>query len=244
MWMLPRMPEKPAANLIATGSMVQRTAYVERVMDPKLSLPACRRADSGAMWMLENPLELPGTAEESSFFKVGCMAERLTLVPHPRAQASLSTGAGGFGMSPADAKMMSASVGSLVATLPAVMADLSGSLGEKIRRNLPGPELVTNIWAGVRGLRVAGGVTEEDMGEEVPRGWRDRAFRPQEVSASGHSDREVLAAHDAETTNSHKYPQKTRKTGQPSAVRPVRHITRRTSHPCAPAGGGRPFRGE
>ena len=172
------------------------------------------------------------------------MAKRLTLLPHQRAQASLITGAEGFGMSSAEAKMMSTSVGSLVATLPAVLADLSGSLGEKIRRSLPGPELVTSIWEGVRGLRVDGGVTEEDMGEVVPRGWRDRAFRPQEVSASGHSDREVLAAHDAETTNSHKYPQNTRKTGQPSAVRPVRHITRRTSHPCAPAGGGRPFRGE
>ena len=54
--MLPRMPDKQAANLIATGSMVQRTAYVERVMDSKLSLPTCRRADNGAMWTLENLL--------------------------------------------------------------------------------------------------------------------------------------------------------------------------------------------
>ena len=41
------------------------------------------------------------------------------------------------------------------------------------------------------------------MGVVVPRGWRDRAFRPQEASASGNSDSEVLAAHDAETINSH-----------------------------------------
>ena len=102
--MLPRMPDKQAANLVATSSMVQRTAYVERVMDPKLSLPACRRADNGAMWMLENLLELPGTADGSSFFEEGCMAERITLLPHQRAQASLSTGAGRFGMSPAEAR--------------------------------------------------------------------------------------------------------------------------------------------
>ena len=38
---------------------------------------------------------------------------------------------------------MSASIGSLVAMLPAVLADLSGSLGEKIRRNLPESELVS-----------------------------------------------------------------------------------------------------
>ena len=42
------------------------------------------------------------------------------------------------------------------------------------------------------------------MGEVVPRGWRDRVFRPEEVSASGNSDRKVLAAPNAETTNSHK----------------------------------------
>ena len=99
--MLPRMPDKQATNLIATGSMVQRTAYVKRAMNPKLSLPACRREDNGAMWRLENLLELPGTAEKSSFFEKRCMGERLTLLPHQRAQASLSTGAGGFGMSSA-----------------------------------------------------------------------------------------------------------------------------------------------
>ena len=38
--MLPRIPGKQSANLIATGSMAQRTAYIERVMDPELSLPA------------------------------------------------------------------------------------------------------------------------------------------------------------------------------------------------------------
>ena len=44
---LPRMPDKRAANLIATGSMVQRTACVGRVMDSKLSLLACRRTENG-----------------------------------------------------------------------------------------------------------------------------------------------------------------------------------------------------
>ncbi|CAN0328772.1 unnamed protein product, partial [Scytosiphon promiscuus] len=105
---LPRMPDKQSANLIATSSMVQRTSYIERVMDPELSLPACQRADTSAMWMLERLLEIPGTADESS------------------AQASLSTGAGGFGLSSAESRRMSASIGSLVATVPEVLADLSG----------------------------------------------------------------------------------------------------------------------
>ena len=48
-------------------------------------------------------------------------------------------------MSTAEARRMSASVGSLVATLPAVLADLPVSLGKKVRRNLPGSELVTPV---------------------------------------------------------------------------------------------------
>ena len=35
--------------------------------------------------MLEHPLELPGTAEESLFFEEGCKAEQLTLLPPQRA---------------------------------------------------------------------------------------------------------------------------------------------------------------
>ena len=137
------------------------------------------------------------------------MVERFTLLSHQRAQARLSTGAGGFGISSAEARRMSALVGRLATTLPEVLATLPGSLGEKVPRNLPESKLVTSIWKGVKGLRDGGWVTEEDMGEVVPRGWRDRAFRPEEVSAAGNSDREVLAAHDAETIISHKAQKKT-----------------------------------
>lgn len=85
------MTDKQAADLTAIEATVQRTAYVGRAIDPKLSLPTCRRAGSGAMWMLES-LELPGTADDSSSSEEGYMAERLTLLPHQRAQASSTTG--------------------------------------------------------------------------------------------------------------------------------------------------------
>ena len=55
----------------------------------------------------------------------------------------------------------------------------------------------------MRSLRGDGGVTEEEIVEVVPRGWRDRAFRPEEVSASGDSDSDVLATCNPETINSH-----------------------------------------
>ena len=48
------------------------------------------------------------------------------LQPH-QAQASLSTERGGLGLTSAEARRMSAPIGSLVATVPEVLADLSGT---------------------------------------------------------------------------------------------------------------------
>lgn len=59
------MPDKRSANLIATSSTIQWTSYTERVMNPKLSLPACQGEDTSAWWMLERLLELPGTEDDS-----------------------------------------------------------------------------------------------------------------------------------------------------------------------------------
>ena len=139
------MPDKQAANLIATGSMVQRTAYIEGGMDPELSLPACLKADGTAMWMLEKLLGLPGTAEETSFFENGCPTNQLVLQPYQQVQARLTTGAGGFGLASAEARRMPASVGSLVATVPEALAGLSGAIGDKVQKKLPESDLVRRI---------------------------------------------------------------------------------------------------
>ena len=127
-------PSAYAGRTVGEPHRHQLTSYIDRVMDPELSLPACQRADTSAMWVRERPLELPGTADESSFFEDGCPANRKTLQPHQKAQASLSTRAGGFGLSSAESRRMSASIGSLVVTVPEVLADLSGPVGEKVRR--------------------------------------------------------------------------------------------------------------
>ena len=134
---------------------------------------------------------------------------------------------------------MSASVGSLVATLPAVLAGLSASIGVNVRRNRPESELETKLWEGGRCLRNDGEVTDEETGRVVPTGWRGKAFRPGEGNASRNSDREVLAAHNAETISSPESQTNPREACQPAAIRSVRHISGRISHPCAPAGGGK-----
>ena len=173
-------------------------------MDPELLLAACKKANGNASWMLEKLFDLPGAEEESSFFADGCPTNMLTLQPHKQAQASLSTGAGGFVLSSAEARRMSASVGSLVATVPEVLADLSGAIGNKVRRRLPDSELVRRIWNSVRDPRDVHGVSEEAMANIVPKSWRDRTVRAGEQGASGQSVADVLPAHDAETIRSSK----------------------------------------
>ena len=79
---LANMPDKQAAALIAIESLGQRTSYLERALDMRLSLEACRRADNGAQWAYEKILELPGAEEAPSFFQEGCPGNQLTLNPH------------------------------------------------------------------------------------------------------------------------------------------------------------------
>ena len=80
-------------------------------------------------------------------------------------------GARGFGLSSAEARRISAFIGSIVATVLEVLADLSGITGEKVQRGLPDSDLVHRSW---------GKVSEEAMTNIVPESWRDRAFRPGE----------------------------------------------------------------
>ena len=63
--------EHASAGLIAIESFGQRTSCLERAPDTGLSLEACSRADNGAQWVYEKILELPGAAEEHSFFRRG-----------------------------------------------------------------------------------------------------------------------------------------------------------------------------
>ena len=88
--------------------------------------------------------------------------------------------------------------------VPEVLADLSGAIGEKVRREPSDSYLVRRIWESVRDLRDVHGVSEEAMANIVPESWRDRAFRAGEQGASGQSIADILPAHDAESTSSNK----------------------------------------
>ena len=94
------------------------------------------------------------------------------------ALVSLSTGAGGFGLTSAKARTMSASVGSMVATVPEVFGDLSGTMGEIIQSGIPDSDLVRRCWRSVNVLRDMQEVSEEAMANIAPESWRDRRGLP------------------------------------------------------------------
>ena len=85
----------------------------------------------------------------------------------------------------------------MVATVPEVLADIWGSIGEKVRRGLPDSDLVRRVWRSVRDLRDVHGVSEDGIANIVPKKWRDRAFQPGEQDTSGQSIAEVLPKRQA-----------------------------------------------
>ena len=87
--------------------------------------------------------------------------------------------------------------------MPGVLADLSGATGDKVRRELPDPDLVRRIWNSVGDLNYAHGVSKGGHGEH----------RARELARNGLSIRrarffraisygtEVLPAHNAKTVS-------------------------------------------
>ena len=89
-----------------------------------------------AQWADEYIIKLPGAVEAQSFSQEGCPGNQLTLSPHQQAQEWLSTGVGGLGLLLTEVRPMSASNGSRVETLPEVIAEMTGPVGDRVMRGL------------------------------------------------------------------------------------------------------------
>ena len=74
-----------------------------------------------------------------------------------------------------------------MATLSAFLTDLSGSLREKGAGGLTRFRTGDQQLGGSARSQDDGGVKEEEMGEVLSPGWRDRAFRSEEASSSWNS---------------------------------------------------------
>ena len=198
--MVPRMPDRQVANLITSLSLIQRSAYIERGIDPTLTKEACERLDNMVQWALERGMGIEGTEGEEEFFQQGCQDTNLKLRPHQRAQTRLSTGAGGLGLSSAVMRRFSASLGNLISTLPAVIATLSGPLGESVKEKMPDTILVERMGDAIKELHQEHGVSKEVLGETVPPSWVTWALEPPGENGRCKPTMVELAGHDGEST--------------------------------------------
>ena len=68
---LANMPGMQAAAPITINSLGQRTSYLEKAPDTRLSLEACRRADNGAQRAYQNPSRDQEQRRHSHFSRRG-----------------------------------------------------------------------------------------------------------------------------------------------------------------------------
>lgn len=65
-------------------------------------------------------------------------------------------------------------------------------------------KFVATISYTMRCMRDEGGLTKAEMGDALPRAWRDGEHHQEDIIASGDSGREMWVPHDAHITNCHK----------------------------------------
>ena len=141
------------------------------------------------------------------------------------------------------ARRMSAFIGSRVETLPEVLADLTGPLGDRVRTGLPETSIIAQLGGSLREIRDTWRVSKEAMAGIIPESWLEWGRGEEGDQAARTPEADMLAAHDAVTTNSRKAQQKLGK-----LVNQGRHAAHTTSldqlpDTARPPGPGDPLRG-
>lgn len=87
-------------------------------------------------WLLENIIELPAIADETTFFEDGCPMSSLSLQLHERTEADLSIEVGGPELALAVARRVCINEERVRNVAEGIAGFLSGPLGESVRGNL------------------------------------------------------------------------------------------------------------
>lgn len=109
------MPDQKAVALIDLESLGEATGSLKMALNTELFSEACSMTDNGAQWASEKTLS--GAADAQPFSQDGCPNYRLKVQPYIRKVKRtlfLREGEGGLGFPPAEARRLSASVGSRI----------------------------------------------------------------------------------------------------------------------------------
>jgi hypothetical protein len=186
-----------AAMLLVTQSLSRRLAYLSRNIDPVVMAHTATRYDALNSWTLEHIMGLPDASTEAAFLP-HMSTDELVLEPHQRIQTCMSLSGGGLNMASATHTAQAAYVGSLIATLPALLADLVGDAhAADFRALIPHTATVKALWSAVKALGPGGrGIAVEKLKAILPPSWVDWA----QAEAYATPSLQLLAAHDCPAT--------------------------------------------
>ena len=87
-------------------------------------------------------------------------------------------------------------------TLPEVIAEPTGPLEDRLRRGLPESNITAQLGCRLGKVRVTWGVTKGAIAGIVPESWLEWGLGAEGGLASRPPEADMLAAHDAVSTNS------------------------------------------
>ena len=88
--------------------------------------------------------------------------------------------------------------------LSEILTDHTGPLGDRVRRGLPKSKIIAQLGGSLREIRDTWGITKEEMVGIVPESWLEWGLSAEESADPRPPEVDILAAHDAVTTNSRK----------------------------------------
>ncbi|CAN0036749.1 unnamed protein product, partial [Choristocarpus tenellus] len=121
---LSEMEDEQVAWLLNSWPLSSWLGYIARVTPPFLARSTIEQADNTSLWTLERVMRVEDSTEDTEFFEEGCNDGSLRLETHQQVQAQMPTSAGGLGLSSMKHRQHAAFAGSLVATLPTLIARL------------------------------------------------------------------------------------------------------------------------
>ncbi|CAM9123191.1 unnamed protein product, partial [Choristocarpus tenellus] len=193
---LSEMEDKQVAWLLNSWSLSSRLGYLVRVTPPHLARSTMEQADNTSLWTLERIMEIADATEGTDFFEGGCNSRSLRLETHQQVQAQMPTSAGGLGLSSMKHRQHAAFVGSLVATLPTLLARQQGPHGESFSQAVRTSPTIKALGVSIHTL-LSTGVPLEDLTEIIGQDWVTwGGTAPPAPTPEVH----ILAAHDARIT--------------------------------------------
>ena len=169
------VPDKQAAALVAIEPREQMVNYLENVLDTRPSLEAGRREDkTGRIGRTRKSSSCPGATEAQSIVGEWHRDKSAGIAASPTSPNTTLYGIGRVVWLPStEARRMPTSSGSKrVDILPEILADLTGPLGDRVRKGIPKSTNVAQPGGSLREIRDTWGVSKEAMaGSIVPYTW-------------------------------------------------------------------------